>query len=294
MSKQAPKSNSGTLPTDSSRWPNAVIPVLTVVFVTVVLIAATGWRAIADDPTIEQSALNIFGNGDSYLSLVYGSLSGLVMSVLLGKWNARIDQSNIKAAASEGAIQVVPALAILWLAWALSGITKADYLGTGEYLGHLLVGSVDARWMPTIVFILASIVAFSTGTSWGTMGILMPLVVPTTIQLLGANQTSVSAQDPLLISSIAGVLAGAIFGDHCSPISDTTVLSSQASGCDHVAHVRTQMPYALLVAGVSVVCGTIPIGLGISVWLVLPMGVVAMISSLFVLGGRCDDSHLDA
>jgi Na+/H+ antiporter NhaC len=288
----SPKSNSGAPATGSSQWPNAVIPVLAVVLVTIVLISATGWQAIAADATVERSVLNIFGNGNSYLSLVYGSLAGLLMAVLLGSWNARIDLSNLKAAASEGAIQVLPALTILWLAWALSGITKADYLGTGEYLGHLLVGSVDARWMPTIVFLLASVVAFSTGTSWGTMGILMPLVVPTTIQLLGADQSPVSAQDPLLIGSIAGVLAGAIFGDHCSPISDTTVLSSQASGCDHVAHVRTQMPYALLVAGISAVCGTIPIGFGVSVWLVLPVGVAAMVIWLCVVGQQC--SHADA
>jgi Na+/H+ antiporter NhaC len=283
-----PNSNGGTLAAGSSQWPNAVIPVLTVVLVTIILISATGWYALATEPTIEPSLLNIFGNGNSYLSLVYGSLTGLLMALLLGRWNARIDLPSLKAAASEGAIQVVPALTILWLAWALSGITKADYLGTGEYLGHLLVGSVDARWMPTIVFLLASMVAFSTGTSWGTMGILMPLVVPTTIQLLGANQMQVSPHDPLLIGSIAGVLAGAIFGDHCSPISDTTVLSSQASGCDHVAHVRTQMPYALLVAGISVVCGTIPIGFGASVWFVLPIGVAAMVAWLSVVGSRCE------
>jgi Na+/H+ antiporter NhaC len=283
-----PNSNGDALAAGSSQWPNAVIPVLTVVLVTIILISATGWYALATEPTIEPSLLNIFGNGNSYLSLVYGSLTGLLMALLLGRWNARIDLPSLKAAASEGAIQVVPALTILWLAWALSGITKADYLGTGEYLGHLLVGSVDARWMPTIVFLLASMVAFSTGTSWGTMGILMPLVVPTTIQLLGANQMQVSPHDPLLIGSIAGVLAGAIFGDHCSPISDTTVLSSQASGCDHVAHVRTQMPYALLVAGISVVCGTIPIGFGASVWFVLPIGVAAMVAWLSVVGSRCE------
>jgi Na+/H+ antiporter NhaC len=142
--------------------------------------------------------------------------------------------------------------------------------------------------MPTIVFLLASVVAFSTGTSWGTMGILMPLVVPTAIQLVTPEQGSVSPQDPLFIGSIAGVLAGAIFGDHCSPISDTTVLSSYASGCDHVAHVRTQMPYALLVAGVSVVCGTIPIGFGVSVWLVLPVGVAAIVIWLLAVGRRCE------
>lgn len=275
-------------PSSTSQWPNAVVPVLTVVVVTVVLITATGWRAIADDSSIEPSWLNIFGNGDSYLSLVYGSLAGLTMALLLAWTNARIDLSTLKAAASEGAAHVLMALTILWLSWALSGVTKEDYLGTGEYLGQLLEGSVDVRWMPTIVFILASVVAFSTGTSWGTMGILMPLVVPTTYRLLAADDASVSANDPLLIGAIAGVLAGAIFGDHCSPISDTTVLSSQASGCNHIAHVRTQMPYALLVAGVSVVCGTIPIGFGVSVWFVLPVGVAAMVMWLLVVGRRSE------
>ncbi|MEX0818838.1 MAG: Na+/H+ antiporter NhaC family protein [Pirellulaceae bacterium] len=289
--KPATPTHGGNHHTGLSQWPNAVIPVLTVVAVTIVLISTTGWRAIADDTTVEHSLLNIFGNGDSYLALMYGSLTGLAMALLLAWTNARVGLTDLKTAAGNGAAQVIPALTILWLAWGLSGLTKADYLGTGEYLGQLLAGSVDIRWMPTIVFILASVVAFSTGTSWGTMGILMPLVVPTTIQLLGSSGSAVSANDPLLIGSIAGVLAGAIFGDHCSPISDTTVLSSQASGCDHIAHVRTQMPYALLVAGVSVVCGTIPIGFGASVWWVLPIGVLVMTISLWAVGKRSSDTN---
>ncbi|MDA1052527.1 MAG: Na+/H+ antiporter NhaC family protein [Planctomycetota bacterium] len=278
----------GTAPSGSSHWTNAIMPVLAVVVVTVVLIAATGWRKIVADPSMERSLLNIFGKGDSYIALVYGSLSGLGMALLLGWSVARIDLSTLHAAANRGALQVAGVLAILWLAWALSGITKEDYLGTGLYLGQLMEGSVDVRWMPTIVFILASTTAFATGTSWGTMGILMPLVIPTTIQLISANGAAVSPQDPLFIGSVGGVLAGAIFGDHCSPISDTTVLSSAASGCGHVAHVRTQMPYALLVAGISVVCGTIPIGFGVSVWFVLPVGVAAMVIWLFVVGRRCE------
>lgn len=281
----------GSASVDSSnawQWLNAAVPVLMVVVVTVILIAATGRQAIAEDPSIEPSLLNVFGKGDSYVALVYGSLTGLVAALVLARLSSRIDVAELKAAAGKGAAQVVPALVILWLAWALSGITKQDYLGTGHYLGQLLEGSVDVRWMPTIVFLLASVVAFSTGTSWGTMGILMPLVVPTTIQLITADQASVSAENPLLIASIAGVLAGAIFGDHCSPISDTTVLSSQASGCDHVAHVRTQMPYALLVAGISVICGTIPVGFGVSVWLMLPVGLAAIVVWLLSIGRRCD------
>ncbi|MEO8497187.1 MAG: Na+/H+ antiporter NhaC family protein [Planctomycetota bacterium] len=287
-----PVVHQGDKPTGSFRWANAVFPVLAVVVVTLVLITVTGWQKVVADPSIEHSVLNIFGKGDSYLALVYGSLAGLTIALLLGWTIAKVDLSTLRAGASEGATQVAGVLAILWLAWALSGITKENYLGTGLYMGQLMAGSVDVRWMPTIVFLLASITAFSTGTSWGTMGILMPLVIPTTIQLIAASGATVSPEDPLLIASIAGVLAGAIFGDHCSPISDTTVLSSFASGCDHVAHVRTQMPYALLVAGISVVCGTIPIGFGASVWFVLPVGVAAMVIWLLALGGRCEDADV--
>jgi len=145
--------------------------------------------------------------------------------------------------------------------------------------------------LPTVIFVLASIVAFATGTSWGTMGIVMPMAVPLAYGLIfpagvDATATAAALRDPLLLCTIGSVLAGAIFGDHCSPISDTTVLSSQASGCDHVAHVWTQLPYALLVGAVAIVCGTLPVGLGASVWLLLPVGVVVMIAALFALGRR--------
>jgi Na+/H+ antiporter NhaC len=141
--------------------------------------------------------------------------------------------------------------------------------------------------MPTLSFVLSSLVAFATGTSWGTMGILMPLVVRVTHQIL-AQGGIVDAHDPILIASIGGVLAGAIFGDHCSPISDTTVLSSQASGCDHVAHVWTQWPYAMLVAAVSVFCGALPVGFGVSPWPMLLLGAAVLVIALRVLGRRVE------
>jgi Na+/H+ antiporter NhaC len=209
---------------------------------------------------------------------------------------------QLRKAAFDGARLVLPSLTILWLAWALSGTTESDRLGTGEYLAGLIrdphppswlpLGIADAirqllaaRWMPTIVFVLASLVAFSTGTSWGTMGILMPIVVSTTYSML-ADQGSADPHHPLMIATIGSVLAGAIFGDHCSPISDTTVLSAQASGCDHLAHVRTQMPYALFVAAVSIVCGTIPVGLGAPLVPILILGVVVMAAGLWIVGRR--------
>jgi Na+/H+ antiporter NhaC len=117
------------------------------------------------------------------------------------------------------------------------------------------------------------------------MGILMPMTVPLVYEVLGGIG-STDAGNPILLGTIGGVLAGSIFGDHCSPISDTTVLSSQASGCDHIAHVWTQMPYALTVGGVAILCGTLPLGLGVPVWLLLPVGVIVMIGVLLVFGKR--------
>jgi Na+/H+ antiporter NhaC len=168
-------------------------------------------------------------------------------------------------------------------------------LHTGRYLSSLLsrwVGPVEAgntsvhpfaKWLPTIVFILAAFTAFATGTSWGTMGIVMPLAIPLVAGLLNTG-TGIDPQDPILLATIASVLAGAIFGDHCSPISDTTVLSSNASGCSHLAHVWTQMPYALTVAGVTIIFGTIPVGFGLPWWLCLGVGTAVLIAIVLLLG----------
>ena len=193
----------------------------------------------------------------------------------------------------KGANHVMGALAILWLAWALSGVTGAPAnlespseggMGTGNFLGRLLTDKVAIEFMPTIVFLLSSVVAFSTGTSWGTMALLMPLVIRST-----AGMETLEPNDPLMLATVGSVLAGAIFGDHCSPISDTTVLSSQASGCNHVAHVWTQMPYALLVALASVLFGTLPVGFGVPVWILLPIGMISLIVAQALLGRSADD-----
>ena len=171
---------------------------------------------------------------------------------------------------------------ILILAWALVTITET--LGTADYLVALLGDAVPASLLPTLVFLLAAVTAFSTGTSWGTMGILMPLVVPLTWAILSGDVDVASL--PILYSSIAGVLAGAVWGDHCSPISDTTIMSSIASGCDHIEHVRTQMPYALSVAAVAILAGTLPTGFGMPWWLAMLIGPAALWVILRTLGRR--------
>ncbi len=184
---------------------------------------------------------------------------------------------------------MLPALLILWMAWTLSDLTGDANLQAGTYLAGLVDESIAIEWMPTLVFVLAAVVSFSTGTSWGTMGIVMPLAIAVVLEMLSAGEVAPASNDPLLLATIGSVLAGAIFGDHCSPVSDTTILSSQASGCNHMAHVWTQMPYALSVAAVSILCGTLPVGYGVSPWLLLPIGVMALMVWLRLVGRRVEE-----
>jgi Na+/H+ antiporter NhaC len=138
--------------------------------------------------------------------------------------------------------------------------------------------------LPAIVFVLAALTAFATGTSWGTMGILIPLAVPTAYGVAQAAGFDPAAAHSILLGAVSSVLAGAIFGDHCSPISDTTVLSSMSSACDHVDHVRTQLPYALLLGVVAILLGYIPCGFGVPAWICLLVGAAVLASLLRWLG----------
>ncbi|MEX0936969.1 MAG: Na+/H+ antiporter NhaC family protein [Pirellulales bacterium] len=307
-------------PRTPSRWYNAVIPVVVTVAGILWLMYITGLDATAPEDAVgARGAMNIFGNADAYYALVWGSLAGLLTAVVLGRAQRLMTGPQTLAVAGAGARLMLPALVILWLASALSSLTgNAPYKGdvvptaeaaveedgaaagttgadsyplryrlyTGEYLGMLMGDRLAAPLLPTVVFILAAGTAFATGTSWGTMGILMPLVVPLCYGVLRAGGAVVSPEDPILLASVGGVLAGAIFGDHCSPISDTTILSSQASGCDHIAHVRTQLPYALTVAVVAIVCGTLPVGYGVPVWPLLAIGCVVMWLCLMLAGRK--------
>lgn len=168
---------------------------------------------------------------------------------------------------------MMPAMTILILAWALSDVTSA--LNTAEYLGSFFTDSFEMVWIiPAISFILSALIAFSTGSSWSTMAMVYPLIIPLSF--------SVALNDPnysemaIMYNSIASVLAGAVLGDHCSPISDTTILSSLATSCDHISHVNTQMPYALTVAGVSLFIGVIPGAIGVPNFVSYIIGVIVL------------------
>ena len=250
----------------------------------------------------------------SSLALQYGSLAGLAMAILLARMQRLMSGQAIVEAVAGGVRVVLPAILILWCATAMSRMTSnksfegdvtetpfefQDHrLYTGDFLTQAILpdGTAEpggaasatldrtAKMLPTAVFLLAAVLSFSTGTSFGTMGILMPMVVTLTHSVLLAQHGGVTADDPILLACVGSVLAGAIFGDHCSPISDTTILSSQSCGCDHIAHVVTQLPYALTVAAVGVICGTVPIGWGMSVWLVLPLQLVGLVLILMLVG----------
>jgi Na+/H+ antiporter NhaC len=179
------------------------------------------------------------------------------------------------------------AMIVLVLAWSLSAVTVE--LDTANYLVSILADTLSPALVPAVVFVLSAITAFTTGTSWGTLGILMPLVVPLTWAVLGANGIADPEHMHILYSAIACNLAGAVWGDHCSPISDTTVLSSMASGCDHIEHVRTQMPYAFLVGTVAVLLGTIPGGYGFPPLFSILGGIGILLFFLNRFGRHSDD-----
>ena len=238
----------------------------------------TGWRYWA----------TLFGNGNSYIALLYGSLAGLVTIILMSQIGRLLNVAELQKGLISGFLHVLPALVILWLAWTLSRLAGKDFLGTGSHLAEMIKGSIPLALMPTITFVLACGIAFSTGTSWGTMSLVIPLTIQTLWAMFGDMETAAKIHDPIMIACIGSVLAGAIFGDHCSPISDTTVLSARASDCDLIAHTRTQMPYALTVAGISILCGTLPIGFGAPAWLLLILGTVAMIAVVLLVGQKVE------
>ncbi len=223
---------------------------------------------------------DVIGSADSYKALVWASLLGALSAGIMAIGSRALDVAETVEAWLAGVNAMMLGIIVLVLAWSLSAVAAS--LGTADYLVALLGDAVPAALLPTLVFLLACAISFATGTSWGTLGILMPLVVPLAWAIVGGGADASSLS--IFHASIAGVLAGAVWGDHCSPISDTTIMSSMSSGCDHVAHVRTQMPYALLVGGVAVVFGTLPAGFGVPWWLGLVLGIAAMWLALRIFG----------
>ncbi len=222
-----------------------------------------------------ESFIDAFSNSDASVGLVYGSVVALVITIVFFLATKVLSFGECMNAVPEGFKSMVPAILILTFAWTLKAMT--DSLGAAEYVAGLVENIADNRaimsFLPAFVFLVGAFLAFATGTSWGTFGILIPIVV----NVFGADLSN-----ELMIIAISACMAGAVCGDHCSPISDTTIMASAGAQCNHIRHVSTQLPYALTAAGVSFVAYVLS-GF-IRNWLIcLPLGIVLMAGSLLVV-----------
>lgn len=261
---------------------NAVVPLLTLIASVIAGLFYTGW------PQDEQALTltTIFGNADPFKAMLWASLISFAVALLMSLFNSRLKVGKVISAFESGLIPMLGAVLILTFAWAIAGVNEA--LGTADYLVQQLQGNLAAEWLPVTIFILAATIAFATGTSWGVMAILVPLAVPLSWGALEASGLEASQAMPILYASVASVLTGAVWGDHCSPISDTTILSSVSSGCDHIQHVRTQLPYAVLVALVSIAIGLLPVGYGLPWWIGMLAGLMILFVILRLFGKRVE------
>jgi Na+/H+ antiporter NhaC len=258
---------------------NAALPIFVLVFSVMAGLYITGKAGVeASNPGLK----DIIGAADSYKALMWGSLLGAITAFFLTLVQRIMSLEEIVNAWYQGMRAMIYAMIILVLAWALGGVT--EQLETANFLVSVLGDTLPVQLVPALVFVLAAGTAFATGSSWGSMGILVPLVIPLTWAVMKASGHAGPDDMHLLYSSIASVLAGSVWGDHCSPISDTTILSSMASGCDHIEHVRTQIPYALLAGFVAMGTGTIPVAYGMPWWLGLLVGAGLLFLVLHLRG----------
>jgi len=270
------------------RWFNAVIPVMVIIFGTFAGLLYTGWDNIvwADQAIGFGKKISItIGNADSYKALLWTSISGVVVAVMLTLGQKLMTLRESMESLIQGFKTMLTAVLILILAWSLALIT--EHMHTAYFISQSMLDlSLSPYYVPAITFLLAALVSFSTGSSWGTMAILYPLLLPAGWMVASEYGLDHEQSMALFYNVVSCVLAGSVLGDHCSPISDTTILSSLASSCNHIEHVRTQLPYAAVVGIVSIFAGTVPAAFAISSWILFPSGMVILFAVTFLFGKR--------
>lgn len=247
------------------KWYNAAIPVFVIISVTMVSLVYTGY----DSDVWQQTGISFakklsdtIGQADSYTALLWSSIIGLLTAVFLSLTQRLLSIHQVVGSIISGFKTMLTAMIILVLAWSLSNITSD--LHTADFLTNLISGHMSPFIFPAVTFVLSALVAFATGSSWGTMAILYPLLMPLSWEICGDYNLEYSTSISIFYNTVSCVLAGSVLGDHCSPISDTTILSSLASSCNHIEHVRTQLPYALTVGLIALFLGTLPSAFGVS------------------------------
>ncbi|PKF79483.1 Na+/H+ antiporter [Vibrio sp. vnigr-6D03] len=235
---------------EKGRVADLIMPIVALILATIFFMLYTGAESLTESGK-EFDLLGAFENTDVGASLCYGGLIGLA-TALITVFRQKIELSQIARTLWIGAGSMFGAILILFFAWTIGSVIGD--LKTGTYLSSLVQGNISVHWLPVILFLLSGLMAFSTGTSWGTFGIMLPIAG----DIAGATDLA------LMLPMLSAVLAGSVFGDHCSPISDTTILSSTGARCNHIDHVATQLPYALSVALVSCV-GFVVLGMTSSI-----------------------------
>ncbi|ODC05258.1 hypothetical protein BFW38_06950 [Terasakiispira papahanaumokuakeensis] len=235
----------GDIQRSSGHARDLLIPILSMVAATVIFLIWTGAQALGDTPF---SIMGAMENTDPGRSLMFGGIAGVLAAlwIIIKNLHHRTTQpafdggyKAVVLAMYQGMLSMMPAVRILVLAWMLTALIED--LQTGLYLADWVSQNEAFNWLPLILFVLAGAMAFATGTSWGTFGIMLPI----------AGDMALASDPSMLLPMFGAVLAGAVFGDHCSPISDTTILSSTGAGCHHIDHVNTQLPYALIGASTA-------------------------------------------
>ena len=277
-----------------SVW-NAIIPIGALILGALFAFYYSGYTTImgGEDSAVIQLMQNspasfdaikeAFSNADASVALFQSAFFAGLVAIIMGVAKKIFTLSEALDIWVDGMKTLIITGVILICAWSLSSVIKE--LGTAKYLIQLLSGSLPPFILPSLIFVLGAIISFATGTSYGTMGILMPLAIPLAY--------SINPEMSYIIVATSAVLTGAIFGDHCSPISDTTILSSMGAGCNHIDHVRTQMPYAIFVAVITIVFGYIPAGFGLPVYVVLPIAFVAMFIGIQIFGKSVEVEDID-
>ena len=274
-----------------SIW-NAIVPIGALIISAIVAFYYSGYSSImaGDDIAIKaivtnsplsfKAILEVFAASDASIALLQSALFSTVVAIVMAVWKKIFTISEAIEVWIDGMKGLIITGVILILAWSLGSVIKE--LGTAQYLVEALNGAIPAFLLPSLIFILGAIISFSTGSAYGTMSILMPLAIPLAYKI--------NPEMSFVIVSTSAVLTGAIFGDHCSPISDTTILSSMGAGCSHIDHVKTQMWYALFVAAITILFGYIPAGFGLPIYIVLPMSCVALFIGVMIFGKKVEEA----
>ncbi len=271
------------------RWWNGLIPLLTVIAVTIGMLWWSGNSALETPYGLSgllsiDALRDIIEGAASTKAIAAGAWSGFFLAALMMLGQRILTPGEIARAAFSSTKALFFAIVILILAWCIGGVCSD--LGTAHYLVALFRESLSPLLYPFILFVLSCLVSFSTGSSWSTMAIILPNSV-TLAYMLGA--TSPVGSFGLTVISIGAVLEGSIFGDHCSPLSDTTILSSVSSATDHIDHVRTQIPYAITTMTVALVCGYLPAARGVPAPVSLLIGIGALLFILRFVGKRVEE-----